>query len=690
MINNKIKIILFLLIILCMNNLYRKFLYYEKEYQSILDNPKISVIIPVFNGVKYLKNCLKSVQNQKMKNIEILIIDDNSHDDSSKIIHKYMDKDKRIRLIHNKENRKILFSKSMGALFAKGKYIIEIDQDDKFLKKNSFNLLYTKAEKYQLDILHFNMIAGKNFFNSLKIYNSGLNFSIENQPQIKFRLFKTNFSLLWGNLIKADLYKKVLYNLWPIIINYKIIFQEDFIIIFFLFIYAKKFLNINKLLYFYYINRQSASNDFRNNNEFYLCLIFTGIIYYDYYIDFHSDDFKIIINYIYSYKSFFNIVKNSYNSLFNYFFRKIMFNKYLSNQDKNNLIIYFNISENFGSDSYLTKNVYNIFEDLSTKKLFFHNKNFNSLELSIIIIFSNYEKTLRLINSIFFQCFDNFEIILINDDENKNSFQLLCHYIKTYKNFKLINNEIKKGILFSIVQGLFLAKGKYIMFLDQNYFFLNKMSFHNIFEEIKNDDIDILEFNLYKIQFNNSIDLYRCKHYKSQFNLTSIKYNLEFNDIDIKDDLLTNKLFNSKFLKNIFSHFKLNGIHEIVDYYYNKIISFLLETYPSKFKRINSVSIYICETDIEKHKLNEFKSINYKYINETIFYINFIFDNSKDTIEIKEKILKEFFNILSIIFNKFTKISNSANKLLNKFLQCNYISKFNKNLLIFYYHSLIT
>ena len=76
-------------------------------------------------------------------------------------------------------------------------------------------------------------------------------------------------------------------------------------------------------------------------------------------------------------------------------------------------------------------------------------------------------------------------------------------------------------------------------------------------------------------------------------------------------------------------------------------------------------------------------------IKETIFYINFIYDNSKNTFESKEKILLEYFNVLNIIFNKFTNITNSSLKLLSKFKDCKYISQENKKLLKFYYNSLI-
>ena len=94
--------------------LYSIYLDYKDEIIShnrnlIEKEPKISVIIPIYNGGKYLKNSLESVQNQKFKDIEIIIIDDNSSDDSLKIIRSYIRKDKRIKLIKNKTNRRILY-----------------------------------------------------------------------------------------------------------------------------------------------------------------------------------------------------------------------------------------------------------------------------------------------------------------------------------------------------------------------------------------------------------------------------------------------------------------------------------------------------------------------------------------------------------------------------------------------------
>ena len=111
-------------------------------------------------------------------------------------------------------------------------------------------------------------------------------------------MFKKYMCMLWENLINADLYKKVIYNLWPIIINYKIIFQEDYLITFFVLIYAKKYKKIRNRILFHFKNIKSASKGYKNNSEYFLSVIFAGIIFYDYHIDYYSQDIPIIIHII--------------------------------------------------------------------------------------------------------------------------------------------------------------------------------------------------------------------------------------------------------------------------------------------------------------------------------------------------------------------------------------------------------
>ena len=107
------------------NLFINKCLNYNNDYNyPLFLNPKISAIMPLYNAEKYIKYSLSSIQNQKMKEIEIILIDDCSEDKTILIIENFMKKDKRIRLIKNYENRKILYSKSIAALNAHGKYIL--------------------------------------------------------------------------------------------------------------------------------------------------------------------------------------------------------------------------------------------------------------------------------------------------------------------------------------------------------------------------------------------------------------------------------------------------------------------------------------------------------------------------------------------------------------------------------------
>ena len=121
---------------------------------KFVDNPKITVVIPVYNAHKYLKKTIRSIQNQNMEEIEILIVDDFSTDNTIEVVKELQEEDCRIKLIKNKENRGTLYTRSIGALNAKGKYIMPIDNDDLFMP-GIFNISYEEAENNNIDIIEF-------------------------------------------------------------------------------------------------------------------------------------------------------------------------------------------------------------------------------------------------------------------------------------------------------------------------------------------------------------------------------------------------------------------------------------------------------------------------------------------------------------------------------------------------------
>lgn len=112
---------------------------------------KVSVIIPVYNVEKYIEECLGSLVNQTLKDIEIIVINDGSPDNSQKIIDKYAKKDKRIVSIIQ-ENSRIGKTRNNGLLRATGEYIAYVDSDD-YVESEMLEKMYNKAKENDSDIV---------------------------------------------------------------------------------------------------------------------------------------------------------------------------------------------------------------------------------------------------------------------------------------------------------------------------------------------------------------------------------------------------------------------------------------------------------------------------------------------------------------------------------------------------------
>lgn len=113
--------------------------------------PKVSILVPIFNVEKYLRECLDSLVAQTLEDIEIICINDGSTDSSPQIIDEYISNDSRVKVI-NKENSGYGASMNMGLQLAQGEYIGIVESDD-FVKNTMFEDLYNIAIKNDLDIV---------------------------------------------------------------------------------------------------------------------------------------------------------------------------------------------------------------------------------------------------------------------------------------------------------------------------------------------------------------------------------------------------------------------------------------------------------------------------------------------------------------------------------------------------------
>lgn len=125
----------------------------DKSVEITRESPLVSVIIPVYNTDKYLSECLDSVVNQTLKNIEIICVNDGSTDNSFSIISKYAEKDTRFKIVTQK-NQGQAVARNKGIKMATGKYIYMIDSDD-WIEKDTLETIYNECEKRNLEVLFF-------------------------------------------------------------------------------------------------------------------------------------------------------------------------------------------------------------------------------------------------------------------------------------------------------------------------------------------------------------------------------------------------------------------------------------------------------------------------------------------------------------------------------------------------------
>lgn len=113
---------------------------------------KVSVVITVYNVEKYINSCLLSVMNQSIKEIEIIVVNDGTPDNSMQIVKSLADKDRRIVIIDNAENKGLAMARRDGYLFAHSNNIVFLDSDDT-LPNNSIEILYYTSLKYNVEIV---------------------------------------------------------------------------------------------------------------------------------------------------------------------------------------------------------------------------------------------------------------------------------------------------------------------------------------------------------------------------------------------------------------------------------------------------------------------------------------------------------------------------------------------------------
>ena len=383
--------------------------------------PKISIFLPIYNKENYLKRSIQSIQNQTLKNIEIVAVNDGSTDNSLKILKKISKKDTRIKIINNDRNHGLLYARAMGILNCTGNYLMNLDPDDKYEGQYNLEMMHNMVEKSNFDLVIFliKRISLNKTENKLA--------EIENELQIN----STDYRIT-NKLIKKELFLKAYNNFSDEIHKYKWNYHEDNIWNKLVRYYSKKSGIYKKYIYIYRRNNDSLNMEKGN------------------IID--------IKNRIYRLKKLLNIYLNN-NMFLNPYYYLIDIIKNCNSSNLKNFEIkkqIINLSLNWlNNNKKFTKLFDNIFNKI--------------IDYKIIIFFDSYKTILRNFLMIFhfskrIRQYNGKRRIIISININKYlQFKNIFNYIYYHdiiigigrvifnKNFKLIINKYKKNkvIIFS-------------------------------------------------------------------------------------------------------------------------------------------------------------------------------------------------------------------------------------------------
>ena len=242
----------------------------DKKYPR-LENPKISIIIPVYNKELFILRLLRTIQNQSFKEVEIIFCDDYSTDNSTMLIEKYQKEDERIILLRQKKNMGTLRNRIDGAKIAKGEYILQVDADD-LLVNNILEKIYLKAKEKDVDIVQFLAYSG-DLEKSFILWNNDRTTEPIYQPKLSNLMYyengylhQTEF-LIWGKLIRREVFMEVIDDIGEYYYNQHMSLHEDGLIIFILFRKAKSYIFIKEYGTVYYSNEYSTMRNVKNKEK---------------------------------------------------------------------------------------------------------------------------------------------------------------------------------------------------------------------------------------------------------------------------------------------------------------------------------------------------------------------------------------------------------------------------------------
>lgn len=228
----------------------------------------ISVVVPVYNAEQYLQRCIESVINQTYKNLELILVNDGSTDNSESICKEYAKLDERIAYIFQ-ENKGVDSARKMGIKCAQGEYVSFVDADD-YIEHSFYQSIMEKTEGKNADVILFNILEESD--NDSKIIRNAIPegfYTYEAMNEIVFPIMMSNgtffnFGIIptvYSKLFKTDFLEKT-----TIYTNDCVSFGEDAAFVFQALIHAKQIEVVDQAFY-HYVKKKSDSLSWKQQSE---------------------------------------------------------------------------------------------------------------------------------------------------------------------------------------------------------------------------------------------------------------------------------------------------------------------------------------------------------------------------------------------------------------------------------------
>lgn len=465
---------------------------------------KVSVVVPVYNAENYLQECLDSIVNQTLKEIEIICVDDGSSDGSLNILREFAEQDTRIHVIQQ-NNLYAGVARNNGLKHASGQYVMFLDADD-FFEPNMLETLYKQSVKTNADVC---VCDGRAYLNDKKVFAYPLHY-LENQLLPNKEVFSytdiPEYILLftspapWNKIFRREF-----------IVNNGIKFQDlkksnDLYFVYLALVCAERITTVQKCLINYRTCHIGSLQTTYTNIELYfydaLKSLKNELIKRNKYVEveksfvnrslntciYHLDkirDIQLFLQLCQQMKGIFYAL-GVWGHTSGYFYSKDNFIQALKIMDTDPYILWKSIFEN--------KKPLRSTIDFCKLQPEYDEIQWGYPKISVIIPVYNVQKYLEeALDSVINQSLKEIEIICVDDGSTDDSFQILEKYANVDDRIK-VYQKVNGGLSSARNLGINKATGKYVYFIDSDDI-LESKALEICFDESEKNDLDMIMFS---------------------------------------------------------------------------------------------------------------------------------------------------------------------------------------------------